>query len=125
MIIKLNCFYLDNMILSDEEFREEFKPLQIPPAYPISGTIEEKILFALAEAGEATSAEVCENLIRHEQDLEKNDLSEVVDNYLTQQFAKGLLNGGERKGEKVFNLNKITHANEGSVDPDLLAPGVD
>ncbi|NEU07392.1 hypothetical protein GZH53_03610 [Flavihumibacter sp. R14] len=113
------------MALTDEEFREEFKPLRIPPAYPENGTLEDKILFALAAAGEATSAEVCQKLTDLEQGLGKKDLSEVVDNYLKQQFDKGLINGGKRNAELVFNLNKITHANEGSVDPDLLAPGLD
>ena len=113
------------MALTDKEFREEFKPLRIPPAFPESGTIEDKILFALAAAGEATSAEVSHRLTILEPTLEKEALSELVDDYLTQQFDKGLINGGKRNGEIVFNLNKITHPTEGSVDPDLLAPGLD
>lgn len=113
------------MELTDEQFREEFKPLQIPSAFPENGNLEDKILFALAACGEAGVGEVCDKLVELEPSLETKELPEKVSNYLTNAFDKGLLNGGERKEGRVFNLSKITHANKGAVDPDLLAPGLD
>jgi len=113
------------MALSDEQFREEFKPLQVPPAYPENGSLEDKILFALAATGEAGVTEVCDKLVELDPGLEGEKLSEKVNEYLGLQFDKGLLNGGTRHGKQYYNLNKITHANEGAVDPDLLAPGLD
>jgi len=113
------------MALTDEEFREEFKPLQVPPAYSEAESLEEKILFALAEAGEANASEVCDRLTVLDPDLRKEDLGEKVKSYLLRQFDKGLLNGGKKEGLMYFNLAKITHSNKGKVDPDLLAPGLD
>lgn len=42
---------------SDEQFREEFKPLQIAATYSQDAKPEDKILFALAQLGEASSAD--------------------------------------------------------------------
>jgi hypothetical protein len=113
------------MALSDEQFREEFKPLHVLPAYPENGSLEDKILFALAACGEAGVTKVCDKLVELEPRLIREDLSERVNAYLKMQFDKGLLNGGTRHGERYYNLNKITQTNEGAVDPDLLAPGLD
>ena len=44
---------------------------------------------------------------------------------LTNLYELGLLKGSEVNGEMEYNLSKITHANDGAVDPDLLAPGLD
>ena len=121
----MTSYSLKAMALSDQQFREEFKPLQIPPTYPENGSLEDKILFALAACGEAGGTEVSDKLVELEPGLEGEDLSEKVNEYLGKQFDKGLLNGGTRQGEQYYNLNKIIHANKGTVDPDLLAPGLD
>ena len=113
------------MTLTDEQFREEFKPLQIPAAYSPDAKPEDKILYALAQLGEATSAEVTDKLEELGAGAKDDHLIEYTDEFLTQAFKKGLLNGGKKNGILTYNLSKVTHANEGTVDPDLLAPGVD
>ena len=113
------------MTLSDEQFREEFKPLQIPAVYSTEDEFTDKVLYALAQLGEATSHEVLAKLEELEPGIRNDLLFEKINEYLTGQFNKGLLNGGKKEGLVTFNLSKITQANEGSVDPDLLAPGVD
>ncbi|MFD2145828.1 hypothetical protein [Mucilaginibacter antarcticus] len=40
------------MIQSDEDFREEFKPLHVPAHFLEVDTQENKIIFALAQSGE-------------------------------------------------------------------------
>ena len=113
------------MTLSDAEFRDEFKPLQVPASYSLDDDFEEKVLFALAQLGEATSEQVFEKLQDLEPGIGEGTLLEAINQYLTGQFNKGLLNGRKIEGVITFNLSKITQANEGSVNPDLLAPGVD
>ena len=113
------------MTLSDEQFREEFKPLQVPALYSSDDELEDKILYALAQLGEATSRQVLKKLQELEPGIMEDELYEAINEYLTGQFNKGLVNGGKKDEVIIFNLSKITHANEGSVDPDLLAPGVD
>ena len=113
------------MTLTDEQFREEFKPLQIPAAFSVDDSQEDKILYALAVLEEATATEVADKLEELQPGSKNEQLLETTSEYLEQQFRKGLLNGGEKDGETVYNLSKVTRANEGGVDPDLLLPGVD
>lgn len=110
------------MALSDKEFREEFKPLQIPAAYKEAGSRQDKILFVLAQLGEATSAEVFQKLGEMEPGIKHEQSDEEINEVLSGLFDKGLLNGGEQRGQMYYNLSKITQANKGTVDPELLEP---
>lgn len=113
------------MTLSDEQFREEFKPLQIPAEFSVNDTQEDKILYALAVLEEATVKEVADKLEELQPGIRNEQLLDSTGGYLDQQFSKGLLNGGDKDGIMYYNLSKVTKTNEGSVDPDLLAPGLD
>ena len=113
------------MTLTDEQFRDEFKPLHVPASYDEAAGQENKVLFALALLGEGSAEEVLDKLEELEPGIRNEQFAETTKAYLQQQFDKGLLNGGERSGRTCYNLDKVTRANEGSVDPDLLAPGLD
>lgn len=113
------------MTLSDEQFREEFKPLQIPAAFSAEDSQENKILYALALLEEATATEVADKLEELQPGIKNEQLIESTSEYLEQKFRKGLLNGGKKDGKMFYNLSKVTKANDGSVDPELLLPGVD
>ena len=117
-------FYL-NMILSDQQFREQFKPLHIPPHYDSNDTEQNKIVFALAQINEGTVATVTEELLKLDSTIDKNYFTNATAKTLSSLFEKGLIKGDEIDGEMHYNLSKITHANDGSVDPNLLAPGLD
>lgn len=110
------------MSLSDKEFREAFKPLQIPADYHSAESQQDKILFALAQLGEGTSGDVTTKLVELDPALMNDQLFEQTDALLSSLYEKGLLNGGEKEGKISFNLSKITQTNEGAVDPDLLEP---
>ena len=113
------------MALTDKQFREEFKPLHVPASYVESATQQDKILFALAQLGEATGEEVLVKLGELDPGINDPQMIEGTEEFLKAAFDKGLLNGGERNGRMHYNLNKVTSANEGAVDPDLLTPGLD
>jgi hypothetical protein len=113
------------MALSDEEFREAFKPLQVPADYSAAKSQQDEILFALAQLGEGTSRDVTDQLVKLEPRNKNDQLFEQTDELLKSLFEKGLLNGGDKNGELYYNLSKVTHANNGTVDPDLLLPAVD
>jgi predicted transcriptional regulator len=106
------------MTLSDEDFREEYKPLYIPSAYNQDDTQQNKIIYALAQLGEATAKEVINKLEELEAGIKNEQLVAITKEVLTHLYDKGLLKGEERKGEMHYNLSKITQANEGSVDPE-------
>ena len=113
------------MELSDEEFREEYKPLEIPHAYHAGDTQENKIIFALAELGEGTVTEVIAKLEELEPGLKDEQLVAITKQALTGLYDKGLLKGVDKAGVMHYNLSKITEPNEGEVDPGKLAPGLD
>ena len=118
--IKHSClnYTLLNMSISDEDFREEYKPLHIPAHFKDAVTEQDKVVFALAQIGEGTAAEVTKELSDNGETINAEDI-------LTHLFDKGLIKGEEVNGEMSYNLSKITRANDGAVDPDLLAPDLD
>jgi hypothetical protein len=113
------------MTLTDEEFREEYKPLHVPSHFDPADTQENKMIFALAHIGEGTAEDVLAEL----QKLEKAPVSKQQE-ALTREtlkllYKKGLLTGSELSGVVHYDLSKITRANTGDTDPDPLAPGLD
>ena len=112
-------------MMTDEEFREQHKPLQVAASYEEARNVNEKIIFALADIGEGTA----EDVIRHLEQLvpeadHKNVIAETH-RVLTELFENGRVTGHEENGDLVYNLHKITQANDGSVNPEFLAPGLD
>ena len=113
------------MTVSDDSFREEFKPLVIPASYGSADTQESKIIFALAQLGQGSTRDVVARLEELEPGSSDSQLSALTEYVLSGYFDKGLIKGTEVGGEMHYNLSKITEANEGEVNPDLLAPGLD
>ena len=104
------------MQLSDEEFREEFKPLLIPAHFEEAETLEQKITFALAQLGQADAALVFQEL----QKYEGSETEAEVETTLKCLCEKGRIKAEEKGGKLRYDLSKITEANDDAVDPDLL-----
>lgn len=113
------------MSLTDEEFREEYKPLQVPAHYDSADTLKNKMIFALAEIGDGTDEDVIIELERLEPGLADEQNRAFVTTTLATLFDHGHLTGSEKEGRIHYNLSKITRANDGATNPDLLAPGLD
>ncbi|MBC7745572.1 MAG: hypothetical protein H7096_10755 [Flavobacterium sp.] len=104
------------MTLSDQEFREEFKPLHVPASFHPENLIEDKIVFALAQISEGNSTQVIEKLEELEPGIKNEQLIQKVTEFLKDKFDKGLLNGSAKDGQNYYNLSKITNPNKGSVN---------
>ena len=113
------------MSQTDEEFRESHQPLHVPAAYDQAANVTEKIVFALADINEGTADDVIRKIEQLEPEADHKPVIAATRQSLTDLFDKGMIAGTERDGNLVFNLHKITRANDGSVDPELLAPGLD
>jgi len=113
------------MKLTDEEFREEYKPLYIPAHYQQADTQENKIVYALAQLGEGTVADVLDKLEELEPNIHSEQFTALAKQVLARLHDKGLIKGEDRQGQMCYNLGKITEANKGAVNPGLLAPGLD
>jgi predicted transcriptional regulator len=113
------------MKLTDEEFREEYKPLYIPAHYQAADIQENKIVYALAQLGEGTVTDVMEKLEELEPNIGSEQFVALAKQALTRLYDKGLIKGEDRQGVMCYNLGKITEANNGAVNPGRLSPGLD
>ena len=113
------------MSLTDEEFREEYKPLQVPAHYTEAYTQKQKVIFALAQIGSGTAGDVIAQLEKLEAGKLDGHLKTATKHILVSLFEHGHINGGDHDGGLYFNLSKITSANSGSVNPHKPAPGLD
>ncbi|QEM11174.1 MULTISPECIES: hypothetical protein [Mucilaginibacter] len=103
------------MALSDEEFREEYKPLHIPAHFDTQDTQQNKAIYALAQIGEGTADRVLKELESLQPGIVNEQLTALVKTTLADLFNKGLLKGEEHNGQMHYNLSKITEANDGST----------
>jgi hypothetical protein len=94
------------MSLTDEEFREEYKPLQAPPHFDAADTRQNKMIFALAEMGEGSADDVIAELEKLEPGVTGEQLSALVHETLRRLYDKGLLTGSEKNGVMRYNLHK-------------------
>jgi hypothetical protein len=113
------------MRLTDEEFREEYKPLQVPAHYDTADTQQNKMIFALAQIGEGTTEDVIAEMEKLEPGLSDEQNRAFVNTTLAALFEHGHLTGSEKDNQMHYNLSKITQANNGGINPELLTPGLD
>jgi hypothetical protein len=111
--------------MDDAAFREQFKPVHVPSAFEDAENLQDKVIFALAVLNEGTADAVARRLEVLEPDVPEKQGIAGVHQILTELYGKGLIAANETGGSLVFNLHKITQANDGNVDPGLLAPGLD
>lgn len=112
------------MTLSDKDFRDEYKPILIPASYELNDSLENRAIFALASLGEANGDEVFEKIREFEPNIKEVTIK-FINQYLFSLYEKGLLKGNKEGNSIRYNLSKITVPNDGYVDPDRLAPGLD
>lgn len=110
---------------SDEDFREAFKPLHVPAHYGDAANIQDKAIFALANINEGTADDVLTEIKQLDPNLISEENTTVIKEILSRLYKNGLLSGADNAGVTHYNLHKITRANDGATDPDLLAPGLD
>lgn len=113
------------MSISDESFRNEFKPLHIPAHYQNSDNDQDKIVYALAQLGEGSADEVANKLAELDAEVNAEHFMVIAASVLGNLYEKGLIKGSKVSDKIHYNLSKITEANDGAVNPDLLAPGLD
>jgi hypothetical protein len=96
------------MSLTDEEFREEYKPLQVPAHFDAADTQQNKMIFALAGIGGGSAADVIAEMEKLEPGVGSEQLNALVKQALQNLYDKGLLSGTEQSGAMRYNLHKIT-----------------
>jgi len=113
------------MSSTDQDFRDEFKPLHIPAHYMPADSDEDKVIYALAQIEEGTADEVAIEISKHDPSVDVEYFKTKAASILHILYEKGLIKGTTSVDTITYNLSKITRANDGTVDPELLAPGLD
>jgi hypothetical protein len=111
--------------MTDEQFREEHKPIHVPAYFADAETPAGKVVFALADLGAATAEQIIRRLEELGSDVPDKPLIADIRQLLDELTDKGAISAIDRQGELIHNLHKITRANEGAVNQDLLASGLD
>jgi hypothetical protein len=109
------------MTMTDEEFREEYKPLQVPAHFDAADTQQNKMIFALAQIGNGTADAVIAELEKLEPSSTTAQSRAFVLATLADLFDKGHLTGSVHGEQMRYNLSKITQANDGATDADFNA----
>jgi hypothetical protein len=105
---------------ADQSFNDEFKPVAPPEAYHPEADWQDKVLYVLAQLGEATAPDVAAKLTEYEPQEAPQVLHRQAEQVLMSLYDKGLIKGVEQDGEVSYNLSKITQPNTGGTDPELL-----
>lgn len=104
----------------DELFNEAHKPLHVPANYDEKDTLQNQLIFALAEIFKGSVHTIAAKLAElKNSDRDEPDLV-LYENILKDLFDKGLIKGSEQDGEMVYNLSKETHSHQGNINPKLL-----
>ena len=105
---------------ADKKFIEEYKPIAIPSAYDATATNRDKVIFCLADIESGTSDEVAHKIHEHDPSESFQTTITYTTQILTDLYDKGLLKGEDRDGATFYDLSKITTANKGNINPDLI-----
>ncbi|WP_374951481.1 hypothetical protein [Mucilaginibacter sp.] len=99
----------------DQDFLEEYKPLHVPHKYDADASLQDNVVYALAQLEYATAPEVAGELAELEPatDLAKHE--QHAREILEHLFNKGLIKGDD-EAERQYNLSKILTPNSGKAD---------
>jgi tRNA U34 2-thiouridine synthase MnmA/TrmU len=104
----------------DELFNEAHKPLHVPANYDVNDTLQNQLIFALAEIFKGSVREIAAKLAALKNTTQMEVDYVACEKILRDLFDKGLIKGSEQNGEMVYNLSKETHSHKGNVNPRLL-----
>jgi hypothetical protein len=99
----------------DQDFLKEYKPLHVPHKYDSAASLQDNVVYALAQLEYATAPEVAAKLYEFDPKIDVHTHEEDARNILGALFNKGLIKGDEEP-EIKYNLSKIVAPNSGKAD---------
>lgn len=104
----------------DELFNEAHRPLHVPANYDPHDTLQNQLIFALAEIFKGSVRAIAAKLTELKNTTEQEADLIAYEKILKDLFDRGLIKGSEHDGEMVYNLSKETHSHKGNINPRLL-----
>ncbi|MDB5287793.1 MAG: hypothetical protein JWR05_2742 [Mucilaginibacter sp.] len=99
----------------DQDFLAEYKPLHVPHKYDAAASLQDNVVYALAQLEYATVPEVAAKLSVFEPKTDRQTHQQNARNILEGLFNKGLIKGDDEQ-ERQYNLSKILVPNSGKAD---------
>jgi hypothetical protein len=100
----------------DQDFLKDYKPLHVPHKYDAAASVQDNVVFALAQLEYATAPQVAQKLAEFDAQIPLTTHHKNAEEILTHLFNKGLIKGDDEP-ERQYNLSKILVQNSGKADP--------
>jgi hypothetical protein len=100
----------------DQDFLKEYKPLHVPHKYDAAASVQDNVVYALAQLEYATAGQVATKLCDIAPDADCSIHQKNAEEVLTNLFNKGLIKGDD-EADRQYNLSKILVQNSGKADP--------
>jgi hypothetical protein len=99
----------------DQDFLDEYKPLHVPHKYDAAASLQDNVVYALAQLEYATAPEVAAKLAEFDPQTAVETHQQNAKKILEGLFNKGLIKGDDEQ-ERQYNLSKILVPNSGKTD---------
>jgi hypothetical protein len=100
----------------DQDFLKDYKPLHVPHKYDAAASLQDNVVYALAQLEYATAPQVAAKMDEFEPKTDKTTHLQQTREILEGLFNKGLIKGDDEP-ERQYNLSKILVPNSGKADP--------
>lgn len=100
----------------DQDFLKDYKPLHVPHKYDAAASLQDNVVYALAQLEYATAPQVANKLNELEPQQDEETHQQQTREILEGLFEKGLIKG-DNEPERQYNLSKILVPNSGKADP--------
>ncbi|TFF30423.1 hypothetical protein [Mucilaginibacter psychrotolerans] len=100
----------------DQDFYKEYRPLHVPHKYDAAASLQDNVVYALAQLEYATAPQVAQKLWQHDPQTNLATHQKNAEEVLTYLFDKGLIKGDDEI-ERQYDLSKILVQNSGKADP--------
>lgn len=100
----------------DQDFLKEYGPLHVPYKYDKADTMQNKIVYALADLEYATAAQVGVKLNELEPEISAEQHQHDAQVVLEDLFNRGRIRGNDSTDNRQYNLGKIEIPNSGKAD---------
>lgn len=101
----------------DQSFVKQFGPIHVPHKYEAGASLQDKVIYALAQLEYATAPQVAAKLAEFEPQTDLTTHQQQAQEMLQTLFDKGRIKGDEKDGDREYNLSKVLVQNSGKADP--------
>lgn len=101
----------------DQSFVKAFGPIHVPHKYEAGASLQDNIIYALAQLEHATATQVAAKMAEFAPDVDLATHQQNAEEQLKVLFEKGRINGDDNATDRQYNLSKILTQNSGKADP--------